>query len=187
MKYNMKISAITFYLLLFTFYGHSQVLISYNKTVGVDFSKYSTYQIDDLDVKNIPEFEPKKTGINLLIEEINKQMNARGYKKVKENPDLIINLGVAITNEVQTRETDIRDAPIYIGQRNYHWESQEIVVRKYIEGTVTLDLIDTSKNEMIWQAISSGTLSKKREKNKKKIVKAVKKLFKRYPVPAITN
>lgn len=31
-----------------------------------------------LDIKSIPEFEPKKTGLNLLIEEISKQMNARG-------------------------------------------------------------------------------------------------------------
>ncbi len=183
----MKTTVIKLFFLLFTFFGHSQTLISYNKSENVDFSKYNTYQIYSLDVTNTPEFEPKKTGLNLLIGEINKQMKARGYEKVKEKPDLIINLGVAITAEVQTRQTDIRDAPMYIGQRNYHWESEEIVVQKYIEGTVTLDLVDTSKNEMIWQAVSAGTLSKKREKNKKKIVRAVQKLFKKYPVPAITN
>jgi len=183
----MKASAITLYFLLFTLYVNSQILISYNKLENVDFSKYSTYQIYELDVKNIPEFEPKKSGLSLLIIEIHKQMNARGYKKVKENPDLIINIGIAITKEVQTRETTLRDAPIYTGQRNYHWESEEIVVQRYIEGTVTLDLVDTSKNEMIWQALSSGVLSKKREKNRKKIVKAVKKLFKKYPVSITTN
>ena len=174
--------AITFIFLLSTFYGHSQTLISYDKSEGIDFSKYSTYQIDGLDVKNIPEFEQKKEGLDLLISEIKEQMNARGYKEVKESPDLIINLGVAITKEVQTRETNFRDDAHYMGQRNYHWEAGEVVVRKYTEGTVTLDLVDTGKNEMIWQAVSAGALSKKREKNKKKVVKAVQKLYKKYPV-----
>ena len=183
----MKTITITICLLLFTLFGYSQTLVSYDKKEDVDFSKYKTYQIYGLDVKNIPEFEPKKTGLNLLIVEINKQMNARGYKKVAENPDLMINLGVAITAEVQTRESNLRDAPRYMGQRNYHWESEDIVVREYTEGTVTLDLVDNTENKMIWQAVSAGVLSEKREKNKKKIVKAVQKLFKKYPVRALTK
>lgn len=183
----MMKKVMTIALLLFTIYGHSQILVSYNKSDDVDFSTFKTYQIYSLDVKNIPEFEPKKTGLNLLIGEIHQQMQARGYAKVGENPDLIINLGVAITEEAQTRESDFRDAPPYMGQRNYHWESEEIVVGYYTEGTVTLDLVDAANNEMIWQAVSAGALAKKREKNKKKIVKAVQKLFKKYPVKAIKN
>lgn len=184
----MKTKIVTICFLLFTLFGHSQTLVSYNKNEDVDFSKYKTYQIYSLDVKNIPEFEPKTTGLELLIVEIHKQMTDRGYKKVTENPDLMINLGLAITAQVQTRETNLRDdAPRYIGQRNYHWESEEIVVREYTEGTITLDLVDMDKNEMIWQAVSAGILSEKREKNKKKIVKAVQKLFKKYPVQALTK
>ena len=165
--------------------GHSQTLVSYDKSEDVDFSKYKTYQVYSLEVTNIPEFEPKKAGLNLLIEEIHKQMAARGYEKVSENPDLIINLGISITKEEQTRETDLKDAPRYVGQRNYHWESEEIVIRTYTEGTVTLDLVDKASNEMIWQAVAAGALEKKREKNQKKIVKGAKKLFKKYPIKAI--
>ena len=178
----MKTIAIVLSFLLFPVLGHSQILVSYDKSEGVDFSKYNTYQIYSLEVTSIPEFEPKKTGLNLLIGEINMQMVARGYEKVSENPDLIINLGVDITEEEQTRETSIREAPMYIGQRNYHWSSEEIVIGRYKEGTVTLDLVDTASNEMIWQAVASGVLEKKQEKNEKKIVKVVKKLFKKYPV-----
>lgn len=162
--------------------GSSQVQVSYSKAENIDFTKFKTFQIYSLDVKNIPEFEPKRSGLNLLIVEINKQMTSRGYQKVKENPDLIINIGVYITKETQTRQTDYKDAPMYIGQRNYHWESEEIVVRRYLEGTVTLDIVSTENNEMIWQAVSSGILEKKREKNLKKIPKGARKLFKRFPV-----
>lgn len=181
----MKKTVIVFLLLIAPVFAQSQILVSYNKADDVDFSKFKTFQVYDFEVKNIPEFEPKKEGLNLLIAEINKQMSFRGYQKVAKNPDLMINIGVNITAEVQTRETNFRDAPIYMGQRNYHWESEEIVVRNYIEGTVTLDIVDNRKNEMIWQAVSQGTVSKKREKNKKKIVKAVQKLFKKFPVEVI--
>lgn len=183
----MKTKVSTLFMLLFMLYGHSQTLVSYNKSEDVDFSEFKTYQIYSLDVKNIPEFEPKKEGLNMLLEEIHKQMVARSYEKVSENPDLVINVGVTITEEVQTRQTDIRDAPRYFGQRNYHWESEEIAIGKYTAGTVTLDIVDTAKNEMIWQAVSTGVLDKKREKNKKKIVRGVQKLFKKYPVKAIKN
>jgi hypothetical protein len=37
---------------------------------------------------------------------------------------------------------------------------------------------------MMWQAISSETLEKKREKNQKKIVRAAQKLFNKYPAQA---
>lgn len=160
----------------------TQNLVSYNKADNVDFSKFKTFQINSFDVKNIPEFEPKKEGLNLLIEEINSQMISRGFEKVNKNPDLIINIGVVLTNKTQTRQTNFRDAPRYIGQRNYHWESEEIVVRNYVEGTVTIDIVSIKDNEMIWQAVSSGILEKKREKNSKKIVKGVQKLFKKFPV-----
>lgn len=65
-------------MLLFALYGYSQVLVSYNKFGDMDFSKYKTYQIYSLEVNNIPEFEPKKTGLNLLIGEIHKQ-NGRAW------------------------------------------------------------------------------------------------------------
>lgn len=163
----------------------SQVLVSYNKASDTDFTAYKTFQVYKLEVNDTIQFEPQREGLNLLITEINKQMELRGYQKVKENPDLLINVGVVITKEQQTRETDLRDAPAYIGQRNYHWESEEIVVGTYIAGSVILDIVDTGADEMIWQAVSKGVLAeKKREKNKKKIAKGVEKLFKKYPVKA---
>jgi len=164
---------------------NSQIQISYNKADNVDFSKFKTFQVYGLDVQHTPEFEPKKEGLNLMVEEINKQMSIRGLEKTQENPDLKINIGLVISKQTQTRETSLRDAPQYIGQRNYHWESEEIVQRRYTEGTVTLDIINTESNEMIWQAVSRGILEKKREKNKKKIIKGVKKLFKKFPIEII--
>lgn len=164
------------------FLGMSQLLVSYNKASEVDFKKYKTFQVYGLNVTTIPEFEPRKEGLNFLITEINGQMVARGYTKVNANPDLILNIGVVVSAEQKTRQTDIRDAPIYMGERNYHWESEEIVVQNYNEGTVILDVVESENNKLIWQAVSKGMISPSIDKNNIGITKAVKKMFNKYPV-----
>jgi hypothetical protein len=69
-----------------------------------------------------------------------------------------------------------------MGERNYHWESQEIVVQNYNAGTVILDVVESENNKMIWQAVSKGMISPSIDKNEIRITKAVKKMFNKYPV-----
>lgn len=179
---QLKKLSILFLFFTIPFLGLSQVLVSYNKAPEVDFKKYKTYQVYGLNVTTIPEFEPKKESINFLIKEIDKQMVDRGHQKVKENPELILNIGIVITAEQKTRQTDIRDAPRYMGQRSYHWESEEIVVQNYNEGTVILDVVESENNKLIWQAVSKGMISGSMDKNMSRITKAVKKMYNKYPV-----
>jgi len=166
-----------------TLNGYTQVLVSYDKAEDADFSRYKTYRIYKLDVTTMPEFQPREEGLNHLIKAISDQMNLRGLTFTKDDPDLVINLGITISEETQTRETTIRDAPSYIGQRNYHWEAQEVVVGVYKAGTVVMDVVDQEKNEMVWQGVVRGVISEKKpEKNQKKIDKGVEKLFKKFPI-----
>jgi hypothetical protein len=169
-------------LFVLPFLSNSQLLVSYKKDPKVNFKKYKTYQVHSLNVKTVPEMEPRKESINFLLNEIGKQMNARGYQKVNENPDLMLNIGVVISAEQKTRQTDIRDAPTYMGQRNYHWESEEIVVHEYHAGTVVLDIVDAAQGKMIYQAVTKEVISPSTDTNKTRIIKAVKKQFKNYPV-----
>lgn len=169
-------------LVTITFGVSGQTLVSYNKADEADFNSYKTYKINKLQVDSYEEFEPKREGLSLLIFEIEKQMNARGYTNTSgDDADLLINIGVLIRKVERKRETTVNDAPQYIGQRNYHWESEVVTYNTYPEGTITFDLVDVAKNELIWQAVSKGALEQKREKNKKKIERAVKKLFKKFP------
>ena len=161
--------------------GYTQVLVSYDIAKGLDFSQYKTFQLYKLDVNHTPLFEPRKEGLKLLTDAIVEKMEERGFTPVEVDPDIILNVGVTIARETQTRETDIRDAPMYIGQRRYSWHAEEIVVGTYNEGTVVLDMVDGKKNEMVWQAVVKGVLAEKRSKNEKKIRKGVEKLFRKFP------
>lgn len=170
-----------FPMLLFFFNSCSPVrVVATNEKDDVDFEAYDTYNFmdislknDSIDINSIPE-------VAILKEAIAAQMEGLGYEQA-QNPDLWINIGLMVEEKVQTRETNIRDAPIYIGQRRYHWESEEVVVDEYEQGTVSIDIIDAHTNERIWEGIAAGTVTDDDAKMEKRINDAMELLFKRYP------
>ena len=88
------------------FDGHSQVtLVSYKKSEGIDFSRYKTFQLYEVTISHIPDYEPREEGLNLFLSGVFKKMEERGLTKAKQDADLLLNFGITITSEVQTRET----------------------------------------------------------------------------------
>jgi len=175
-----------FVLLLFSFLSYSGVaqtrVVSYDKSSSIDFSKYKTFNFHNTDIEEGLNKIGKVKGLDILKAAIERELKARNITLDESNPDLLINIGVTTEDVVQTRETDIRDAPAYMGTRNYHWESGEVVVREYKEGTVTLDFVDAQNNEMVWQGAAAGTMTKNVKKRDKRINSAMAKLFKKFPI-----
>jgi len=146
-----------------------------------DFSSLKTYDFYDLSFESFDKRPPRKESAKLLMTAIESELSKRGYKK-ESNPDIIINIGAVVSEEVQTREANIRtDGMRYMGQRNYSWQANEIEVRRYAVGTVTIDFVDSDKKEVIWQAVVEGTIHKKDEKIEQSIVKAVQLAFDKFP------
>jgi len=138
--------------------------------------KYHTFNFYDLKVKAPQPEEIRESGIDMLKDAIQNELEAVGLEK-SENPNIWVNIGIVIEDKVQTRQTDIREAPMYIGQRNYHWESEEVLVDEYKEGTVTIDLIDARTNEMVGQSVASGVIVENENKLKQRIDKGMAKVF----------
>ncbi len=163
--------------LLLTIVGCAPVnIISTEVDPGVESMGYQTYNFADLKIKAEHPEEVTKTKFNMLKDAVANELEAVGLSKA-DDPDLWVNIGVVVKTEVQTRETDIRDAPMYMGTRSYHWESQEIPVGTYQEGTVTIDLVDAKEDKMVGQAVASSVIVKKDEKMKKRIDQAMAKVF----------
>ena len=153
-------------------------IVDAKKASSLKSGDYSTYNFYKLDIDNQSPLEPEKANLELLLQEIGDKMEANNYRRTK-NPDLLINIGIVITEEEQTRETDLRDAPSYIGQRNYSWKSEEVVIGYYNQGTVAFDFVDTKSNSLVYHAAARSILHKKPEKNRKQIQDAVDKIFDR--------
>ena len=147
---------------------------------------YKTYNIGGLELKSKPG-ENFSKNLQLVVAAIDMQMQTRGFVRGPVNPDLLINLGISVTDEVETRETTIRDAPYHVKYgdgRSYGWQSEEIIVSEYKAGHVVLDFVDTKQNEMIWQGGVTGTLTNKQKKMKKRIDSVFGLLFKKFPLQA---
>lgn len=156
-------------------------VVSTEAKEDVSYQNYQTYNFLDVDVdlKHDSLLTSDSDGIRMLKTAISREMEALGFKR-SEQPDLWVNIGIVVEPRTQTRTTDITEAPLYIGQRRYHWESEEVVVAHYEEGTVSIDIVDAQKKERVWEGVVAGTVSKNELKLQKRVSKAMELLFKEF-------
>ena len=163
---------------------NSTKVIQNEVTPGVDFTKYKTF--DFLQSLASGDTIPGRyeSGLALVKQAVVNEMNKRGYQQSSSDPDLYINLGISVKNKVQTRETDWRtDGQMaYIGQRNYSWKSQEVVVGTYEEGTLDLNLVDAAAKSMIWKAIVKDVLPVKTKNLLATVNESIATMFSKFPV-----
>jgi len=108
------------------------------------------------------------------------ELKHRGYQQTNDNPDLLVNIGAVVKEKTQTRQTTIYEAPIYIGQQRYHWQSQDVSVGTYQEGTVNLHFVDAQRNELVWDVAILSVLGKG-EVTPTQVDEAIKKVFDKFP------
>lgn len=147
-----------------------------------DLSAYETYNFYDSvagtgEVRASPQFLEE---MNIIKYEIASQLERRGLRLSAE-PELLVNIGAVVEERVQTRQTNIRDAPVYIGQRRYHWQAEEVPVGRYRQGTVSVHLIDRLENRLVWRGVAEGVIPENRERLRNDIENGVEELFQRVP------
>lgn len=153
-------------------------LEKWSKAADADLSNYKTFNLYDVATPNeIPlEYMPR---VDVLRTEMVKYMESLGLRRVTENPDLLVNIGIVVEEKIQTRQTDLRDAPAYMGTRNYHWQSEEVEVGRYDQGTVTLDWVDRIESKMVYQFVLTSIIAKRSETTPKNIAAGTKLISKK--------
>lgn len=149
------------------------------------WSSYKTFAfIDTNRISPVPN-----TAYLAAIEQVKRAVAAelinRGYKQITagqfgEQGDLLVNIGGVVNEKTQTRQTTIYEAPRYIGQRRYHWQSQDVLVGTYKEGTISVHIVDARRNNLLWDAAVSSVL-KKGAVTDEQVHKGVARLFTKFP------
>jgi hypothetical protein len=148
---------------------------------GKNLADYKTYNYMKFKYSHYDSIPYNENNYAFFIEEMDKNMKAKGLE-LSDDPNLIINVGVVVRQEEQTRETDIRTDMNYAGQRKYHWEVEEQVVGHYDVGDMTIDFVDVKDNTLVWQVFAESMLSKDEQKMQKRIVKSLEKVFAEFPL-----
>src|SRR5688572_13466516 len=95
--------------------------------VGFKLADYKTFDFFEVEASGDTTGSFSRN-VNLLKEAIVRHLQSEGLKKSTSDHDLLINLGIVVEEKIQTRETDFRDAPRYMGQRRYTWKSENVEV-----------------------------------------------------------
>ena len=138
-----------------------------------DFSHYRTYRW-------VPS--PEGQDLNQLMQQrvirfIDEALAARHLRRVDTGGDLLISYQTKMTE--QDQYTTFNNGYGY----GWGWGSgiSYTTVTPIYHGTLIVDITDARKQKLVFEGVSTSTLSSKPEKNTKKLAASVRKIFERYP------
>lgn len=170
-----------FFALIILTHCRPAIEISTEREPGFDLTNYNTFSFVREDTTN----ENKQvwaylSEISTIKEALREQLEEQGLRYVDSNPDLRINIGIVVEEQVQTRPTNFAtDPPQYIGQRRYTWSVRDVEVGRYQQGTVTVHLVDNENNELVWMGVAEAVIPRDRERQEKRIKEGVQEMAKK--------
>ena len=150
-----------------------------NQAENFALSKYKTFDFFEVDASGDGIGSDYSANLELLKKAITKQFTAKGLTPA-DTPDVLVNIGIVVSQDVQTRETSFAnpgDRTAYMGQRNYSWQSQEVVIGTYKQGSVTVDLVDRATGKLVWQGTAESVVPSNEKKVPTLIEEGIRMLF----------
>jgi hypothetical protein len=119
-----------------------------------------------------------------IEEMVGQQLTAKGLRQVglEDHPDLLVHFWVGVKDKQQVESTGVMGGGYGGG---YGWRTGyyggNVTTFQYQEGTLVVDLAESSKKELVWRATIVGTLADSSEKNVEIAKAGVAKAFEDYP------
>ena len=160
--------------------------VSVNFDKAIDFSKFKTYTWRD----GMPAQNPM---INQMISEaIDRELTSRGLTKKESAGELQVLFFAAADFDLQVPSGNYGNVAVSSVQTGIATRGQAYDVRK---GTLLVNLIEASTNNILWGGSASETLTQRptgnvfedAQKVEKLVNRAVQKLFRKYPISQKTH
>ena len=158
--------------------------VDYDKTV--DFGTFKTYNFGT--VKMSEDSNPLM--VQRIQSAVESQMSAIGFRKVNTAPDLVVAIR-GNTREELSYTTWGDYGPYWWGPYGYwggvaypFWHGggfSGVDVQTILVGTLTLDMIDTRTERVVFHGTAEDTVSSKARKNERKAYDAVAEIFEESP------
>src|SRR5437016_5691966 len=140
-----------------------------------NFSRYQTYRVAG---------PPSGHVLNQLMQErvigfVEEALGAKRLKRVETGGDLLVNFHMNVRQEeIFTTFGDTMGFGWYGG-----WGGgMSTTTTQVIDlGTLTVDLVDSHKNKLVFEGVSTAPISSKPAHNTKRLAKAVNEIFEKYP------
>jgi hypothetical protein len=126
---------------------------------------------------------------NTVKQALRREMDVRGLRYVESGGDLLVNAAIKSSEKTDVSTMSVPDP--YFGYRYGRYSpwvgyNQETIVRQYTEGTLTIDLVDRARKQLVWSGAAFGRVTDKVRSNPQGAVDtAVREIFARYPKAAV--
>jgi hypothetical protein len=163
-------------LLIFILISCDAVHINSDYDKKVDFAKYKTFAFykTGIDKVEISDLDKKR-----ILGSIDEQLTAKGMTK-SETPDLLINIATKAEKNLNVNQFS---AGMGYGW-GFGWNPYFGMNSGYstsTEGTLTIDFIDASRKELVWQGVGIGSLTQNTNKKDANINEFVTRILSQYP------
>ena len=165
-------------LLLLVLASCSAVRVNADFDKNVNFAPYKTYAFykTGIDKAEISDLDKKR-----ILRSIDEEMTAKGFTK-SETPDLLINIFTKEREQVNVNQFNSGWGYGWgFGWNPWMWGGGYNNISTSSEGTLTIDLIDAKKKEMIWQGEGVGYLTQNTHRKDENIKGFVTKIMSQYP------
>ena len=153
-----------------------------NSDPGANFAGYRTYDFETPLGTDRPGYSSVLS--QYLRTAASRELEARGYQK-SDHPDLLVNFNVQTKEKISTTTTPSSPSMGYYGyRRGYYdtWGGYDTQVTQYTEGTLTMDLVDAARKQLVWEGTAIGRVREKDRQNIQPVVdQAVTQMFEKYP------
>ena len=168
-------------LLLVALSGCASIAVNQDYNPRTDFGSYHTFRwapepqnpTGDARIDNNPLLDSR------IRSAVERHLTAKGFQKRDgSNADLLVAYQVAISDE-----TDISTLSTYYGYRRTGIIVQDTRIREYEQGTLILDLVDASRNELVWRGTAQSEIRSDMspQDREARIDEAVRTILAQYP------
>lgn len=182
MKNLIKSSLLYLTLFLFAGCASSGLNVGADQRTEADLSNLKTYNWVS-DVAKIPSDQVfvgaegilvfnNKSSRSSIKNAIETQLQAKGFERETNNPDMLVNFTV-LEQDDQLR-TYTRDSYSYLGEGPVDQDAKMVDVEA---GTILINFIEADAGHSVWQGFASGALEESDVKNEKNLQAKVGAIF----------
>jgi len=175
MKKLFKFLPLAFIALLIFSCSSVRVASDYDKSANFSQFKSFAFFKPGIDKAEISDLDKRR-----ILRAIESELVSKGFTK-SENPDILVSI---FTKERQ--QVNVYNNGGW-GPWGYGWGWSPWYYGNYsnvstsTQGVLYVDLIDAKKEELVWQGMGTGYLSKNMDKKEERIREFVSKIMEKYP------
>lgn len=169
------------------------VTSEHDKTIDFNsFKTYSFYEWKEESDKLLTTFDKER-----IKNAVGYEMEARGYKFIEGEADLTVSLFVVLEQKTSRTAYTNHFGGGYYGYDDWGYgydggwgggySNTTYTETDYIDGTLVIDVFNTSTRKVVWQGVGSGTVDEDPQKREKTMPNEITQIFYGFPKKKISS